>query len=73
MRNIFSQEEAAREVDPTFASQAEAQRGGLPTAPPCSQTLERQHVPLSPKFEDLARRSAPGSAVSKELTYSWRR
>jgi hypothetical protein len=72
MRNIFSAEELAREVDPNFAAQAAAQRGGAPVAPNCNQSIEHQHVALAPMFEDLARRTAPGSAVSAD-PYTWRR
>jgi hypothetical protein len=55
VKNIFSSEEPTREVDPTFASQAEAQRGGLPTAPPCNFPLPA-HPPvnLPPVLERVA-------------------
>jgi hypothetical protein len=71
MRNIFSSNEPAREFEPEFLNQPQA--GMQPQAPSCSQSLQREHIQLSPKFEELARRSAPGSATSKEFTYVWRR
>jgi hypothetical protein len=73
MKNIFSASEETREVDRVFEQQARHQRGTLPTVPPCSQSIERSHRPLAAGFEELARRSAPGSAVSADLTYVWRR
>jgi hypothetical protein len=76
MKNFFTETGfigSLSEPDPVFAQQADAQRGGQPIAPPCNQTLEHSHIPLSPKSEDLARRSAPDSAVSAKHTYEWRK
>jgi hypothetical protein len=59
------------EVDPSFANQAGAQRGGTPSTPaflPAHSPVELR----TPDFADLARRSAPGSAVSADMTYRWR-
>ncbi len=73
MKNVFSAEEPVREVDPTFAAQAAAQRGGTSSAPSIPAILP-PHSPVErPDFEDLAHRSAPGSAVSSALTYEWRK
>jgi len=74
VKNIFSTNEPTPEVDPSFEEQAQAQRGGPPIAPSTPANLPA-HSPVelrTPDFEDLARRSAPGSAVSDKLTYSWR-
>lgn len=75
MKNIFSAEEPAREVDSCFRTQAQAQAGGVPVAPSCNPTLPAPPgVPLrTPDFENLAERSAPGHAASADLTYQWRR
>jgi hypothetical protein len=70
VKNAFSTEERTPEMH-DFINQVQA--GQQPTAPPCNPTLERAHIPLAPKFEALARRSAPGSATSEALTYTWRR
>jgi hypothetical protein len=72
MQNIFSANEPTRQVEPEFSNQA--QTGTSPIAPGCNPIVPgHPHVQLAPKFEDLARRTAPGSAVSKELTYTWRK
>ncbi len=56
------------EPDPVFQSQVPANYFNAP------RTLAElpAHSLGTPDFEDLARRSAPGSAVSDKLTYSWR-
>jgi hypothetical protein len=73
------------EVDSSFEQQANRQAGGGPDEPrTMAPNFAPQHVSIAPTFpesakkfgpqlEDLARRSAPGSATSNELTYIWRR
>jgi hypothetical protein len=63
-----------REVDPSFANQAQAQRGGTPTAPSCNPSVPTHHapVPLPAAIERIAEIAAPGSATSNALTYHWR-
>ena len=70
MKNVFSAEERTPEHE-SFASQE--QRGEQPTAPGITSMPSNPHRPLAPFFEDLARRSAPASALSLDLTYQWRR
>lgn len=78
MENLF-------EVDGSFKMQADSQRGGGPVAPSGDARVpEHPYVTLQQKlppnfspevarrFENLAERTAPGSAVSDELTYRWR-
>jgi hypothetical protein len=71
VKNALSTEERTPEVDPTFASQVP----GCFNAPPTPDRLPgHASVELrTPDFADLARRSAPGHAVSEALTYTWRR
>jgi hypothetical protein len=82
--NIFSVKAPQPEVDPVFLQQAQAQRGTHPTAPDCAPmgpiapplnpaNPTPTTVPPPPDFEKLAQRSAPGSAVSSALTYTWRK
>jgi len=62
--NIFSAEETAPELDPSFAAQAAQQRGGLPQAPPTDATLpEPAPVAVPPVIEGIARIAAPHSAL----------
>jgi hypothetical protein len=71
--NIFSVNEPAVELDPSFATAAQA--GGSPVAPPTNPVIPlHPPVPLpTVDLESLARRSAPGSATSSDLTYTWRK
>ena len=64
MKNTLSANEQNPEVDPSFEDQARAQRGGLPTAPPCSASTPpaQPHVPIDPMVERIAEIAAPGSA-----------
>ncbi len=59
MKNIFSAEETAPELDPSFAAQAAQQRGGLPQAPPTDANLPASApVPLRiPEHEKMAERA----------------
>jgi hypothetical protein len=71
VKNIFSAEETAPELDPAFHNQQPDIR---PIAPPCNPIMPHA-APVElrmPDFDDLARRSAPGMATSAELTYRWR-
>jgi hypothetical protein len=69
VRNIFSANEQALEVDGSFANQADAQRGGLPTAPSCNPSLpgnSRVSMP-TPDLEGMAEIAAPHSAVGPAI------
>jgi hypothetical protein len=71
MKNVFSSEEISPTVETAFLTQQPDIR---PTAPPCNPIMPHP-APVElrmPDFEDLAHRSAPGSAVSADLTYRWR-
>src|SRR5438445_254973 len=65
MRNIFSANEEPREVDPAFQSQADAQRGGPPSAPPTNDPFPAPmgHPGRTPGLEKFFEGVAPGSAV----------
>jgi hypothetical protein len=66
MRNHFSAPDPVVEVDPTFAAQAGAQRGGTPTAPSCNPVLpEHQPVALPPALEAIVR--------TNERRQSWKK
>lgn len=59
------------EPDSAFASQVPRNcfnAPSTPAIPPGHPSVELR----TPDFEDLARRSAPGSAVSADLSYRWR-
>jgi hypothetical protein len=73
MKNVFSVNEQTPELDPSFANQAQAQRGGPPSAPSTPAILPAHSpVPLPGPLEQIAEIAAPGSATSNSLTYRWR-
>jgi hypothetical protein len=63
VKNIFSAEEKTPELDPAFQNQADAQRGGPPSAPSTPAILPAHSpVPLPGPLEQIAGHAAPGSA-----------
>jgi hypothetical protein len=71
MKNFFSENEERPEVDPAFQNQVPANCFNAPST--LTQPPAHPHVPLAPDLDKLAERTAPGSAVSADLTYTWRR
>ncbi len=70
MKNIFSANEQAPEIDPAFQQQVPANLVNAPTTP--YGLPAAVHVPLAPRFEDLAARTHPESATKAD-PYTWRR
>jgi hypothetical protein len=72
MKNIFSSDEPIREVDPSFATQANAQRGDHPAAPPTNNPfpVPMGHPGTAPALENLFAHAGPAHAATAEPTYS---
>jgi hypothetical protein len=66
VKNIFSVNEEQPSVDPSFATQAQAQAGGSPRAPSTPAILPPHSlVPLPDPLEQIARIAAPTSPFER--------